>query len=114
MAIVKCPKCDNRISGQIRICPYCGFQRGEVDEEALREFRRRELRDRVYYLKMASYGVLTLLLVAFGWYWLETDSFRYQSSMGPYVLFAIGVPAYLIIRIYLFKFSRALGKIKRR
>ncbi len=113
MAIVKCPRCDNRISSQVGICPQCGFKRGVVDEEELRESRRRELRDRVYYLKMASYAALTLLLVAFAWYWVETESFRYQSSMGPYVLFAIGAIAYFVIRVFLFKSSLALRKIKR-
>ena len=114
MSIVKCPKCDNRISNLIKICPQCGFHRGEVDEDEVRELRRREIRDRIYYLRMASYAVLTLLLLTFGWYWLETESFRYQSSAGPYVLFAIGAVAYLIIRIYLFKFGLALKKIKHR
>jgi len=113
MAIITCPKCDSRVSSQIRICPQCGFQRGEVDEDELREFRRRELRDRIYRLKMASYAALTLLLVAFGWYWVETQSFRYRSPMGPYVLFAIGAMAYFAVRIFLFKFNRALRKIKR-
>lgn len=113
MAIVKCPRCDNKISSQITTCPNCGFQRGEVDEDELREFRRRELRDRVYYLKMASYAVLTLLLAAFVWYWFETESFRYRSSMGPYVLFVISATAYIVIRVLLFKFNLALRKIRR-
>jgi len=114
MAIVKCPSCDNKMSSQIRVCPQCGFQRGEVDEQELRELRRREIRDRIYYLKMASYAVLTLLLAAFGWYWVETQSFQYQSSSGPYVLFAISAAAYFVIRVFLFKSSLALRKIKRR
>jgi hypothetical protein len=84
-----------------------------VDENELRESRRREIRDRVYYLKMSSYAVLTLLLLAFGWYWVETESFKYQASSGPYILFSIGAAAYLVIRIYLFKFNLALKKIKR-
>lgn len=113
MAIVKCPRCDGRISSQISICPQCGFRRGEVDEEELRELRRREIRDKVYYLKMASYAVLTLLLAAFAWYWVETDSFKYRSSVGPYILFVIGATAYFIIRVFLFKFNLALRKIKR-
>jgi hypothetical protein len=113
MAIVKCPSCDNKVSSQIRICPQCGFKRGEVDEQELRELRRRGLRDRIYYLKMASYAVLTVLLATFGWYWVETESFRYQSSPGPYVLFAIGAMAYFVIRVFLFKSSLALRKIKR-
>lgn len=111
MAIIKCPKCDNMISSQTRQCPKCGFERGEVNEEELRESRRRELRDRVYQLKMASYAALTVLLVAFGWYWAETDSFMHQSSMGPYVLFAAGAVAYLVIRVFLFKYKAALKKI---
>lgn len=113
MAIVKCPKCDHRISSIVMLCPECGFQRGEVDEDVLRESRRREIRDRVYHLKMASYAVLTLLLAAFGWYWVETESFRNQSGIGPYVLFVIGSVAYLVIRILLFKSNIALRKIKR-
>ena len=113
MAIVKCPKCDKRISSQIQLCPQCGFQRGEVDEDELRESRRREIRDRIYRLKMASYAALTLLLVAFGWYWVATESFRYQSTMGPYALFAVGATAYLLIRIFLFRSNIALKKIKR-
>ncbi len=114
MAIIECPKCDSRISSQVSVCPQCGFQRDEANEEALREIHRRELRDRIYHLKMVSYGVLTLLLAAFGWYWVETDSFQYQSPMGPYVLFAAGAIAYLVIRIYLFKFDRALRRTRRR
>lgn len=114
MAIIKCPKCDSRISSQIRLCPQCSFQRGEVDEEELRELRRRKLRDRVYHLKMGSYGVLTLLLAAFGWYWVETGSFQHQSSTGPYVLFSIAAVAYFVVRIYLFKSKVALRKIKRK
>ena len=113
MAIIKCPKCDRRISSEIMMCPNCGFQRGEVDEEELREFRRRELRDRVYYLKMSSYGVLTLLLVAFGWYWVETGSFQHRSSSGPYILFSICAIAYLVIRVLLFRSNLALKRIKR-
>lgn len=114
MALIACPRCDSRISSRADLCPQCGVQRGEVDDEALRESRRREIRDRVYYLRMASYGVLTLLLVAFGWYWVETESFQYQSSRGPYVLFSIGAVAYLVIRGFLFKSNLALRKINRR
>ncbi len=113
MAIVTCPQCDNRISSQFSLCPHCGFQRGEVDEDELREHRRRKIRDRVYYLKMASYGVLTLLLLAFAWYWVATDNFRYQSSSGPYILFTVAAAAYLVIRSLLFKSNLALKKIRR-
>ena len=111
MALSQCPSCDKRISSQIMLCPHCGFQRGEVNEEELKEFRRRKLRDRVYRLKMASYAALTLLVAAFGWYWAETESFQYQSSMGPYLLFSLGAVTYLVIRVLLFKNKAALRKI---
>ena len=111
MALAQCPNCDKRISSQVMLCPHCGFKRGEVDEEELKEFRRRRLRDRVYHLKMASYAALTLLVVAFGWYWADTESFQYQSSLGPYLLFSLGAVIYLVIRILLFKYKTALRKI---
>jgi hypothetical protein len=63
---------------------------------------------------MSSYVALTLVLVAFGWYWMETESFTTRSPMGPYLVFTIGAAAYLVIRVYLFKFSQALKKVKRR
>ena len=94
------------------LCPHCGFQRGEVGEEEMKEHRRRKIRDKVYRLKMASYLVLTLFMVAFGWYWFDTQSFVYKSSTGPFVLFGIAAIAYLVIRIYLFKYKSALKKIK--
>jgi hypothetical protein len=111
MAIISCPKCDKNVSSHSMLCPYCGFQRGKVAEEELREFRRRQLRDRVYHLKMASYAALTLLIAAFGWYLVDTSGFQYQSSVGPYGLFAAGAVCYLVIRVYLYKFKAALRKL---
>ena len=111
MAILSCPRCDKNISSQTTLCPYCGFQRGEAAEEELREFRRRKLRDRVYYLKMASYTALTLLIAAFGWYLVDTRGFQYKSSIGPYIVFSVGAVCYLVIRVYLYKFKAALRKL---
>ncbi len=93
------------------LCPHCGFQRGELAEEELKEFKRRKLRDRVYHLKMASYGCLTLFMGAFGWYWMDTGGFLYQSSIGPFILLGIGAAGYAVIRAYLFKFRVALKKL---
>jgi drug/metabolite transporter (DMT)-like permease len=111
MAIVSCPSCGKSISGRIMLCPHCGFQRGEVEEEQLKEFHRRKLRDRIYHLKMASYAALTLLIGAFGWYLAATEGFQYRSSMGPYIMFAVGSVFYLGIRVYLYKFKIALRKL---
>ena len=111
MAIVSCPSCGKNTSSRTMLCPHCGFQRGEVEEEQLKEFRRRKLRDRIYHLKMASYVALTLLIGAFGWYFVETESFQYRSSMGPYIMFAVGSVIYLGIRVYLYKFKMTLRKL---
>ncbi len=110
MVIFLCPNCDKDISSRTQLCPYCGYQRGEVTDEELREFRRRKLRDRVYHLKMASYVALTLLIAAFGWYLIDTSGFQYRSSVGPYVLFAAGAVCYMVIRLYLYKSKAALRK----
>ncbi len=96
------------------LCLHCGFKRGDVSEDELKEYRRRELREHIYRLKMASYGVLSLFLVAFAWYWKETQGFQYRSTMGPYLLLAMGAAAYLVIRLYLFKAKSALRRLAER
>jgi len=111
MAIISCPSCNRPISSRSSLCPYCGFERGEVAEEQLQAFRRRKLRDRIYHLKMLSYAALTILLIAFGWYLTETAGFQYRSSLGPYLLFALGGVCYLVIRIYLYKCKADLRKL---
>lgn len=111
MAIISCPSCDKPISSRTNLCPYCGFERGEVAEEQLKELRRRRLRDRIYHLKMLSYVALTLLLFAFGWYVAATGGFQYRSPMGPYLLFALGGVFYSVVRIYLYRSKSALRKL---
>jgi len=111
MAIIACPSCDKSISSRTMLCPYCGFERGEVAEEALKESRRRKIRDRIYRLKMLSYAALTVLVAAFGWYMVDSSGFQHRASIGPYVLFTIGASCYLVIRVYLFMAKSALKKI---
>jgi hypothetical protein len=114
MAIVNCPKCDKSISSRTMLCPYCGFQRGEVAEEKLKESLPLKLRDRIYHLKMSSYAALSVLLGAFAWYMTDTAGFQHSASMGPYVLFTIAAAVYLVIRIYLYISAAALKKIDSR
>lgn len=113
MAIISCPSCEKFISSHTTLCPYCGFQRGEVSEAQLTELRRRKLRDRIYHLKMTSYAALALLIAASGWFLVETASFQHIPSIGPYILFLVGTVAYLVIRVYLYKFKVALKKLGR-
>ena len=111
MAIIPCPSCDKQISSRTMLCPYCGFQRGEIEEDQLKELRRRKLRDRIYRLKMVSYVALTLLSAAFGWYLAESSGLQFRPSVGPYALFTVGAACYLVIRIYLYKNKAALRKL---
>ena len=113
MAIVACPKCEKLISSRVSLCPYCGFVLGEVSEEDLKEQRRRKMRDRIYRLKMISYAALTLLIAAFGWYLNATQWFQQRSSIGPYILFAVGALAYFVVRIFLFRAKISLRKLLR-
>ncbi|NOR18506.1 MAG: hypothetical protein GQ538_00275 [Xanthomonadales bacterium] len=112
MAIVNCPNCDNSISSLTTVCPYCGFERDEFSEEKLKESRRRTIRDQIYRLRMASYGALSLLLIAFAWYMTDTAGFQQRASVGPYILFTVGAAIYLVIRALLFKAALALKKIR--
>jgi hypothetical protein len=72
-------------------------------------FRERKLRDRIYRLNMASYGVITLFLGAFGWYWWDTEGFVHPSSAGPVTVMWLAGGAYLFVRAMLFR-SRAQRK----
>lgn len=110
--IVNCPNCSKQISSQAPLCPHCGFERGEVSDEQMLEFRRRKLRDRIYHLKMWSYAVLTLFLAAFGWYWWDTTGFQQASSPGPVILLGVGTLAYLVVRVLLAQARRALRKLR--
>jgi len=111
MAIISCPQCEKLISSHTALCPYCGFQRGEVSEAQLKEFQRRKLRDRIYHLKMSSYAALALLVAAFGWFLLDTANLQHMPSNGPYILFCVGSLCYLVIRVYLYKTRTALRKM---
>ena len=113
MTILGCPKCEKLISSRTALCPYCGFEQGEASEEDLKEYRRRKMRDRIYRLKMTSYLALTLLIAAFGWYLQATQWFQQRSSIGPYILFAIGAFAYFVVRVFLFRAKVALRKLQK-
>jgi len=103
MSIISCPECKRKISSQAPICSYCGHQLGEVTEEDLRIFRARRLRDRIYRLNMISYGVITVFIDGFCWFWWESRGFSQPSSMGPFILMGIAAVAYLAVRALLFK-----------
>lgn len=110
MAIIICPGCGKRTTDLSSMCQHCGFEYEQVDQEHQLELRRRKLRDRVYYLNMTSYAVITVFLAAFGWYWWDTAGYQQQSSFGPIILLALATVAYLAIRVLLFKARRQLKK----
>lgn len=110
MAIINCQHCNKRISDISPVCPHCGRHGTEQDDERTLELKRRSSRDRIYHLKMISYGVITLFMVAFGWYWWDTGGFQRRSGLGPLVLSGVVALAYLWIR---FQLIRARKELKR-
>ena len=106
--IIKCPSCRNQISSKVSVCPHCGFELGEMTDEKFEELERRKLRDRIYRLKMSSYGAITVLLAAAGWYFYETADMDITPSTGPIILVAVGSVAYVVVRGLLFKAKREL------
>jgi TRAP-type C4-dicarboxylate transport system permease small subunit len=75
-------------------------------------FRARRLRDRIYRLNMISYGVITLFLGAFGWYWWDSAGFTQPPTAVPLSLTWLTGAAYLVVRAMLFR-SRQLHKAMR-
>ena len=103
MSIISCPECNRNRSSKTAICPFCGFESGEVTEADREVYRARKLRDRIYRLNMASYAVITVFVVGFGWFWLESGGYSQAPSYGPYTLMGISAVTYLVIRAMLFR-----------
>jgi hypothetical protein len=102
MSIIPCPECGKKVSDKAAICRNCGFQLGDATEEDLEIFRARKLRDRIYRLNMISYLVITVFIVGFAWYWMDSGGFTRMSSAGPFILMGISAVAYLVVRGFLF------------
>lgn len=109
--IISCPNCRKQISSKADVCPHCEFARGEISDEQLTEFARRKLRDRIYHLKMWSYGAFTVALAAFGWYWYASSTFQRPATFGPILLLALAAVGYLVIRVLLFAARRNLRQL---
>lgn len=109
-----CPACDQNVPSKADVCPNCGLTLDEVNETRIIEQRRRRLRDSIYHYRMGSYLALALLIAAFGWFLIASDSLTAAPSNGPYILFATGAVIYLIIRLFLFKCKFALRKLSGR
>jgi hypothetical protein len=114
MSIVSCPKCGNKISSLAKICLHCGHLRTEADDDESLVFRQRQVRDRIYHLKMTSYAVMAVFLAAFSWYWWESDGFIRHSSSGPWILMGLSAFGYLIVRALLYQAQRKQRQLKRR
>ena len=66
-------------------------------------YQARKLRDRIYRLNMTSYAVITVFVVGFGWFWLESKGYSQAPSSGPYILMGISAVAYLGVRALLIR-----------
>ncbi len=107
MSIVACPKCGKKVSSHAPICDHCGHREGELREQDLQRYRARRLRSRVYHLKLATYAVMALVVVAIGWLWVESGGFvLIIDHRGPFYLLLLGSAAYLVIRALLFRARR--------
>jgi ribosomal protein L37E len=109
MAIINCPGCGKKTTEISPKCPHCGFDRSVESNDRIVELQRRKLRDHVYHLKMISYGVISLFLAGFGWYWWDTEGFYTESSNGPVILLAVVSLGYLAIRVLLFVNAQVPG-----
>lgn len=104
MSIISCPECNKKISSKAPACPNCGYRSGEVDEEQLAVFQARRLRDKIYRLNMASYLAITVFVAGFGWYWWASGGFVDPSPAGPFVVMGLSAVAYLVVRVFLFRY----------
>lgn len=114
MSIIDCPQCGKKTSSLAPICDHCGYSEGESNDEDLQRYRERKIRHHLYRLNMASYAIMTVVILAFGWYWIATDSFQVPSgTKGPYYLMMAGAVAYLVVRVMMFRAKRQRKEIWR-
>ena len=113
MSIIACPKCGSKISSLAKMCLHCGHVRNNVGDDESPELRQRELRDKVYHLKMTSYAVLAVLIAGFCWFWWGSSGFQHATSRGPFILMGLSAAAYVIVRGLLFRAQRKYKEAKR-
>ena len=113
MSIVTCSKCGSKISSMAKMCLHCGHLRTGVADEQSLVFRQRQIRDRIYHLRMTSYSVLAVILAAFGWFWWESGGFEHRTSQRPFILMGLGGLAYLVVRTLIYQAQRKQKELKR-
>jgi len=110
MSIINCPDCGKTISSLAPICDHCGTTRGDASSEDLQRYKERSIRNHLYRLSMLSYASMTIVILAFAWYWVATGSFQHPANTsGPYYLMMVGAVSYMVVRVLIF---RARGKRK--
>lgn len=108
MALIHCPECRTKMSSVAKSCPKCGFSRSEhtpVDPEEAKLFLKRQLRDRMYRLKMFSFVAMSIAM--FGALPMLWDYIRGIETREPIVLqehwgmYAIGIGfmIYVVLRV---------------
>lgn len=98
MVVAPCLNCGKKISSHAAICSHCGFRFGEVTKRDLDVFNVRKLRQRIYQLRMFTYLAITMFVVGFGWYWLESGDFTQPPSKSSLMLMCLAAIAYVVLR----------------
>lgn len=98
MSIIRCLKCNRRISDQLSSCEHCGFGGLGQDPERIEELKRRVYREKRYRLTMRSYLGLTVFTIGMLWYWVDSGGFNSSPETGPVILLVIGAIGYFVIR----------------
>lgn len=76
--------------------------------------RSRRLRDRIYHLSMVSYGVISIFVGGFGWFWWSSGGFEHRPGPGPFILMTITAVAYLVVRALLFRNRQKLSALRKK
>lgn len=76
--------------------------------------RSRRLRDRIYHLSMMSYGVISVFVGGFGWFWWSSGGFEHRPGPAPFILMAATAVAYLFVRAMLFRNRQKLSALRKK
>lgn len=114
MSIIPCPSCGKRISSLAPICDHCGHHEGRAEKSDLKRFHARQLRKQIYRLNMATYAIMTAVIIAFAWHLVVTGGLETAAtSRGPFYLMMASAVAYLVVRIMLFRAKQQRKEFRR-
>lgn len=111
MSIIHCPACGKRTSSVQKVCPHCNadLNVSETDMSSM----RRQLKDRLYKMRMWGYVALTVMVLAIIIWWVPTKGRLVDPAQWLKMLFLVGLAGQLFTRYHIIQVKRRLKGLEK-